>query len=153
MNVEQEIVAILIKHYQTCNGNPRPLHALKEHYGAGFKFDSLGLGKYNQWMHKNSHLFADVRKSNEIVNDIDLNMITEQQLLDTIKFHFSKSEMYSHRKHVLKYVRDVHGNRPFADYGYGTFKEFQDRHGLNMGIAKRDDFKSEMEWKRWQDRR
>lgn len=150
---EQEIIAIIKEHYQICDGKPRPLNALKKHYGAGFKFESLGLGKYGIWMHQHSHLFVNDQKANEIVENIDIDGISEQQLLTTVTLYFSQSEYYTHRRHVLNHIRDIHGNRPFGKFGFGTFKEFMIRHNLDIGIARRQDFRSLAEWKSWKGRK
>ncbi|CAK7994880.1 Hypothetical protein POVR1_LOCUS398 [uncultured virus] len=151
--IESELIEVIREHYRTCDGKPTPLRALKQHYGKGFKFQSLGLGNYGGWMQQNSHHFRKEKTEARCVEKIDRATVTEQQLLDTIVLYFSHSDMYCHRKHVLVHIRELHGNGPFGQFGFGSFKEFLERNNLDMGIARRQDFRSEAEWKKWTGRR
>lgn len=150
---EQELINTLLVYYTSHSSECGPLAYLKKHYGKGFKFENLGLGKYGQWMSKNKHLFNVERGVGDLLDEVDVQMITEQQLVETVVQYFSKSEMFFHRRHVLQHVSSVYGNRPFSEYGYGTFREFCGRHGLDMGVARRQDFKTQREWDSWEGRR
>lgn len=134
MDTEEEIINILIEHYQTCNGRPTPLKALKKHFGKKFKFETLGLGKFSPWLQKNSYKFQVEKIANDFLTDIDIKEITEDELLDVVTEYFNKSEMFDHRRHVLVHLRKIYGEHSFADFGYGIFPEFLRRHKLNMGI-------------------
>jgi hypothetical protein len=150
---EEEIIKIIKEHYQNCDGKPRPLNALKKHYGPGPKFESLGMGKYGTWMQHHSHPPVNETKAATIVQNIDIDSITEQQLLTTVTLYFSISEYYTHRRHILNHIREIYGNGPFSQFGYGTFKEFMVRYNLDIGIARRKDFRSLSEWKSWKGRK
>lgn len=133
-DIEEEIINILIDHHQTCKGNPTPLKALKTHFGPKFKFENLGLGKFSPWYNKNSPKFQAEIIVNNFLTEIDRKEITEQDLLNVVVDYFNKSEMFSHRTHVLNHIRKIYGEGPFANFGYGTFPEFLEKHNLNMGI-------------------
>lgn len=153
MDSEQELIQVLRNHYQTCQGKPTPLRALKEYYGKGFKFDNLGLGKFSIWMEHNKHLFQSETMISELLDDIDKETITEETLLITIMLYFEKSEMFYHRRRVLDHLRTIYGRGEFSDFGYGTFRQFQKKHNLDMGIARQQDFRNISEWNKWKGRR
>lgn len=148
-DVENEIITILGNHYRTCSGKPKPLQALREHYGEDFKFDSLGLGKYTSWMLPNVQHFKNEKKIAESVNQNNAVSMTEQQLLNIVILFFSKSDRYQHRKYVLCYLLHRYSNDLIIKFGYESFDEFLKKHDLDMGIADRQDFQSEEEWSQW----
>lgn len=150
---EQDLINTLQTYYASHSTERSPLAYLKRHYGKGFKFQNLGLGKYGVWMSNNAHLFNIEKNACDFLDEVDVQMVTEQQLVEIVTVYFSKSDTFCHRKHVLGHIRDVYGNRPFSEYGYGTFKEFCVRHGLDMGVARRQDFRSQKEWNSWEGRR
>jgi hypothetical protein len=152
METEEKVIEILRNHYQTCNGKPTPLKALKSHYGQGFKFENLGLGKYGTWIQQNTDKFRIEKSANEFLADVEIK-ISEEDLLLTVTEYFSKSEMYYHRKHVLGHIRKIYGEGSFDQFGYGTFPDFLDRHGLDMGIARREDFKNPSQYNTHKGRR
>lgn len=153
MDTEQQVIEIIQKHYQTCVGKPAPLQALKKHYGQGFKFKSLGLGNYGEFMQRNAHHFQVESSANKLVTEMDRKMISEEDLLATVNSYFEQSEMFYHRRHVLQHIKKIYGSGDFASFGYGTFREFQEKHGLDMGIARQQDFRSLKEWYNWTGRR
>lgn len=152
-NYHEEVIEILRHHYQICQGTPKPLKALKEHYGKGFKFEKLGLGKYGEWLTKTQHLFKVEVIANNLITELDHSTITEKDLFETINIYFNKSEMFYHRRHILKHIRNVYGEGSFASFGFGTFREFQIKHNLDMGIARQQDFKSLQDWYNWEGRK
>lgn len=150
---QEEVVAIIRKCYQERQGKITPYVALKEHYGNDFTFHSLGLGKYNTWFEKNSHLFEVEKSASEFLYEIDREMVTELDLLIVINKFFAKSEMYSHRRNIHLHLQEIYGPGPFQDFGHGNFYSFLRRFNLNMGIAKRTDFSTHEEWKLWRGRK
>lgn len=134
MDTEGQVIEILRNHYQTCKGKPAPLKALKQHYGQGFKFENLGLGKYGAWMQINSDKFQIEKSTTDFLFDADKGTVTEEDLLIVVIDFFSKSENFNHRKHVLGHIRKIYGEGSFSNFGYGTFPEFLAKHNLNMGI-------------------
>lgn len=124
---------------------------------------------------KNKHHFALEQETQQFLAEMDAQMGTEtimpseEDLLKLVTEYFARSEAFAHRRHVLAHIRNVYGNRPFGKCGYGTFAQFLERHGLDMGIAKREhrerredarnalveeshnkeDFRSIREWKQW----
>lgn len=79
--------------------------------------------------------------------------ITEEMLLETIKLCFDQSEMFYHRRHVLTHIRKVYGCDEFNKFGYGSFAQFQQKHNLDMDIARQQDFRNIKEWNQWKGRR
>jgi hypothetical protein len=152
MNTEQEVINVIKQHYQICNGYPAPLQALKVYYGKPFHFESLGLGKWTTWWGKNNYLFEFEQVAVNLVVPIMNNIVTEEELLVEIKLFFSKSEMFYHRRQILSHLRTIYGKGSFGNFGYGTFRQFSERHGLDMGIARREDFKRPSEWNSWRGR-
>lgn len=156
---DEEMIEVVRKHYETCNGRPAPLQALKRHYGREFNFKKLGLGGYGAWMEKHKNQFSVERDTALFLEEIDTQLGTqkitpsEEDLLVLVNAHFAKSELFAHRRHVLSHIRSVYGNQPFGKYGYGTFPQFLERHGLDMGIAKKEDFRSFREWKQFNGRK
>jgi hypothetical protein len=150
---ESEVIDLLRSHYDVCHNAHSPLQHLKMHYGPRFKFESLGLGKYGQWINKNSGLFLHQKAINTLMQDVECELVTEDQLLSAIVKFFEESDNYGHRKHVLGHLRRMYGNRPFSSFGFGSFSDFIGNYGLDMGVAKREDFRSQREWKEWDGRR
>ena len=153
MNIEQEVIETIRQHYLNCSGKPSPLRALKDRYGQGFKFESLGLGKFNQWLRKNADKFQVEKSVCEFIRDVSKELIEEEDLILSIQKFFDQSEMFSHRRYVLTYLRKIYGNGSFSDFGFGTFHTFLERHNMDMGIAKQEDFKNQQEWNEWSGRR
>lgn len=152
METEEQIINILRQHYQICNGKPTPLKVLKLHFGKGFKFETLGLGKFSYWLQINSDKFQVEKLTSNFLLEINKETILEDDLLNTVKEFFNRSEMYSHRKHILGHLRKIYGEGAFGDFGFGTFPEFLERHNLSMGIARREDFRSLTEWNQYKER-
>ena len=151
-STEEKLISVLTEYYASHSSECGPLAYLKRSYGRGFKFSNFGLGAYGKWMQANEHLFKPEKTICKLLDEVDTANTTEEQLLETVVLYFTKSEMFFHRRHALDHIRKVYGCRPFGDYGYGTFKQFIARHGLDMGIAKRSDFKTVKEWNSWQGR-
>lgn len=137
--------------YESSDSKPQLHKSLKQIYGHDFKqkFEQLNLGKFNNWFEQNQHIFKYEIQANRLINLTNVAIITEDEVLNKVQYFFSKSNKYSHRRQVLTFLRKVYGNQPFSKLGFGTFREFIDRHGLSMGYAKRSDFRNEREWHKY----
>lgn len=149
---EEEMVEVIRKHYSTCNGQPRPMNALRKHYGPDFKYRDLGLGPFSKWMEKNYAKFEAERSAALFLTEMDNAVIKEEDLLKVIVDYFNISDKFVYRRHVLSHIRSIFGNGPFGRFGFGTFKQFLVKHNLDMGIASRRNFKTEREWRQWNGR-
>ena len=61
---------------------------------------------------------------------------SEQELVSVVNNYYSKgTDTFEHQKNVhAREIRPRYGNFPFSAFGYGTFKEFARRHGLQMKL-------------------
>lgn len=137
--------------YESSESKPRLHKSLKQIYGHDFKqkFEQLNLGKFNNWFEQNQHIFKYEIQANRLINLTKIAIITEEEVLEKVKDFFSKSEEPSHRKKVLAYLREFYGNQPFRKLGFGTFRQFMERHGLSSGYTKRADFRNKRRQKKY----
>ena len=128
-SIEDELIDIVLNHYQTVVGKATPLLAIKQYYGLNnLKFTIFGLGKFNQWLKKHELIFSYVRNQQKT----NQSEVSEAVLVKIVKEFFEVHTSYEARKQVLNHIRSIYGHGSFTQFGYGTFPEFVARNNISF---------------------